>query len=91
MKKRNQHGGPRETRRVIERRPWGRKIVVDNTPFMWRVAGPTRVIIRTENGYHEVSSYTLSNGSGWFDMISPTITPSDVANWIRSNLLTSAL
>ncbi len=32
--------------------------------------------------YQKLFSYTLNNGSGRFDMISPTITPSDVANWI---------
>lgn len=80
----------REKRRVIPKRPWGRQIIVDGAPFMWRV-NPGGVVIRSSQGYHVVSGDDL-NGRGPshdydYDDGSPSLQPGLVADWIRIHLL----
>lgn len=82
----------REQRRFITKRPWGRQIIVDGSPFMWRVSGGgSGVVVRSPQGYHEVSGDEL-NGRGpsadydYFDD-PPSLQPVLVADWIRTHLL----
>ena len=83
----NKQASKREPHRLVVKRPWGRRIVVNGTEFMWQ-ANYLGVIIRSDQGYHKVSSDTITGKQpdGWWDL-SSALTPSGVANWIRNHLI----